>query len=274
MTTQKNKIFKWFKVAVICYCGIGILLYYLQDKILLHPNSVKPDYQYKFSTSFKELTLPINKKDTIHLVQFLPNQNSDASESKGLVLYFHGGNGNITHYSENVVQYTKNGFEVWMPDYPGFGKSVGELDEMKLYEEAYQVKRLAENKYKEEQIIILGTEFGAAIAANLAASSRVKHLILESPYVSIPNLLSTYLPIYPWSSMCHFKMPTSQFLQDVKCPVTVFAADNNALKLKPFLKKNDRVVIVKESSELELSKTKAYNDIVLSVLKDSTSLSR
>jgi esterase/lipase len=271
MSVTIKNVFKWSKIIIIIYCIIGIALFYLQDKILFHPERLSLDYQFQFPNSFKEIFIPVNKKDTIHLVQFFPDKTIDTLKSKGVVLFFHGTKGNVKDCAERVSLYTKNGYEVWMPDYPGFGKSVGLLNEKQLYEEGFQIMRLAENKFTKDEIIVQGEEFGAAIAANIAGFSELKHLILESPYKSVPDVMTTYLPIYPWSSMCHFKMPTVQFLEDVKCPVTVLTSDKSNVDLKQFLKKNDKFILVQENAETALSKTQLYEETLLSVLKDSIS---
>ncbi len=272
MSVNVKKLFKWSKIIIIIYCLIGTALYYLQDKILFHPKTLSLDYQFKFPESFKEIYIPISKNDTIHLVQFFPTKTTDTIKSKGVVILFHGSKGNVQDCAERASLYTQNGYEVWMPDYPGFGKSVGLLNEKKLYEQAFQIMRLAKNKFTEEKIILQGVEFGAAIAANTAGFSNIKHLILESPYKSVPDVMTNYLPIYPWTSMCHFKMPTIQFLDDVKCPVTILSSDRSVMELKEFLKTQDRVVLVQENPETELIKSGLYNETIISLLKGSTSL--
>jgi uncharacterized protein len=41
-----------------------------------------------------------------------------------------------------------------MPDYPGFGKSTGELTEQAIYDQALQVYKRARQFYQPNQIII------------------------------------------------------------------------------------------------------------------------
>lgn len=72
--------------------------------------------------------------------------------------------------------------------------------------------------------------------------------------------------------MCHYKMPTCKFLEDVQCPVTVFSMDRDDSRMKQFLKKNDQIIMVKENSELELSKSKVFEEKMYAVLKDTTTL--
>ena len=125
MKINKRKIFFWLKIIVIIYCSIGIALYYLQDKLLFHPEKLPSDYTFPFKHPFKEVEIPVNKTDTISLVQFLP----ESSVKKGLVVYYHGNLQNVQHYESFASLFTARGYEVWMPDYPGYGKSTGEINE-------------------------------------------------------------------------------------------------------------------------------------------------
>jgi pimeloyl-ACP methyl ester carboxylesterase len=158
---MNKKLLRWIKVIVLIYCVIGIALFYLQDYFLFHPTPLERSYQYKFDTPFAEVDIPFNETDTLNMVQFFPTD----SVRKGVVLYFHGNRGNINRYAKFAVNFTKQGYEVWMEDYPGFGKTVSVRNEKILYQQAEQVYRLAASKYKKDSIIIYGKSFGTGIAA-------------------------------------------------------------------------------------------------------------
>ena len=57
-----------------------------------------------------------------------------------------------------------------MLDYPGFGKTTGDLTEKKLYMEAMLVYKLAKTHFSKDRIIIYGRSFGTGIAAELASA--------------------------------------------------------------------------------------------------------
>ena len=80
-----RKIFRWGKVVIILYCGVGIALYYLQEKLMFHPESLPYNYVFKFDIPFKEVNIAMNANDNLNLVQFFPS----AMQTKGVVLYFH-----------------------------------------------------------------------------------------------------------------------------------------------------------------------------------------
>lgn len=256
-SNRKKILYRWIKVLVLLYASIGIALYYLQDKFLFHPTVVPRWQPWHFDMPFEEIDLPLSQTDTINLVKFFPSD----SVRKGVVLYFHGNRGNIARYASRSRQFTKQGYEVWMEDYPGFGKSVGERNEKLLYEEAVQVYKLALSKYPADSIIIYGKSLGTGIAAYTAAAAKSKRLILETPYYSISSLFGYYAPIYPIGRMANYKIPTHEYLQDIKCPITIFhgTADgvipySNASRLKKVLKPADEFITIEGGSHHNLLK--------------------
>ena len=197
-------ILRWLQITLIIYCGIGIALYYLQDKFLFHPKKLPATHTFGFSEPFGEYMIPLNKTDTISMVKFLPA----GSSRKGLVIYFHGNMENIEHYAVYTGAFTSKGYEVWMPDYPGFGKSTGKLTEDNMYRMALQVQKLAASTISTDSIIIYGKSLGTGIAAYTASVSKCRTLILETPYYSIPSLFAHYAFIYPTKQMINYKIPT------------------------------------------------------------------
>ena len=236
---MKKKILRWTKIFVLFYCIVGIALYYLQDYFLFHPTVLPRNYQYHFNVPFSEVEIPFNKTDTLNMVKFTPVD----SVRKGVVIYFHGNRENINRFAKFSTNFTKLGYEVWMADYPGYGKSVGNRTEKILYQQSIQLYKMASSKYAKDSIVIYGKSFGTGIAAYLAAEYDCKQLILETPYYSIPDLLGAYTLIYPIQRMSKYKIPTYQYLEDIKVPITIFHGTDDwvipyscAEKLKEVLK--------------------------------------
>lgn len=266
---NKRKILLIIKIMVISYCTIGIVLYYFQEKILFHPKKLPVDHTFNFNTAFEEVQIPINKTDTISMVKFF----TPDSVAKGVVLYFHGNMENVEHYGSYVSVFTRNGYEVWMPDYPGFGKSTGERNEKKMYELAWLVQKMAVSKYDPNRIVIYGKSLGTGFAAYAASVLSSKQLILETPYYSIPDMFDHYAFIYPTTAMCTYKIPTWKFLQEVKSPVTIFHGTKDdvidigsAEKLKPFLKPADQFIIIKDGKHNDLTGYEIYQRAMDSLL--------
>jgi alpha-beta hydrolase superfamily lysophospholipase len=266
---KNNKIWKWLKILAVIYILGGIALYFLQDLILFHPITLKKDHKYEFSEKHKDINIPISQNSNLNIVQFLSTDTS----TKGVVLYFHGNKKNISWYAQYPPYFTKHGFEVWMIDYPGFGKSTGKFTEQNLYDWSDYLYQFALSKISADSIIIYGKSMGTGIAAHLASVQPCKKLILETPYYDFPSVIKHYLPFYPANWMIHYKIPTHQYIQNVKAPVTIFHGtdDNvirysNAEKLKPFLKPVDEFITIKDGKHNNLFKFKKTIEKLDSIL--------
>jgi pimeloyl-ACP methyl ester carboxylesterase len=254
-TTLKNKWKKWAKILATVYILGAIAIYTLQDLVMFRPVQVKRNEKYNFTEPYREINIPINRETTLNLIQFITND----SLPRGVVLYLHGNKRNIARYAEYAPYFTKHGYEVWMIDYPGFGKSTGDFSEQKLYECAEQLYKLAHRRFSADSIIIYGKSLGTGIAAQLASLHNCRQLILETPYYDIPSTVRRYLFIYPVDWLIHYKIPTWQYLQKVEVPVTIFhgtldgiIAYRNAARLKGVLKQKDEFITIENGSHNDL----------------------
>ena len=241
MKINYKKTWKWFKILTIVYVLGGVALYFLQDYILFHPVTLKRDHNYNFPGKYKDINIPITGNSNLNIVQFF----STDTITKGVVLYFHGNKKNISWYAKYSPYFTKHGYEVWLIDYPGFGKSTGKLTEQTLYDWANYMYKFARTRFSADSIIIYGKSMGTGIATHLASIQPCKNLILETPYYDYPSVIWHYLPIYPIEWMLHYKIPTHDYIEKVTAPITIFEGTddrlvtyNNAKRLKSFLKKN------------------------------------
>ncbi|MBN8854732.1 MAG: hypothetical protein BGO55_20485 [Sphingobacteriales bacterium 50-39] len=270
MKITKKKVYRWLKVLILLYCIIGIAFYYLQDRILFHPAAVGIHTPYHFEQPFKEVNIPYNKETNINVIQFealLAPDSVHPDTPRGVVLYFHGNKDNVTHYAKFSTDFTSRGYEVWMMDYPGYGKSTGVFSEENLYAQALILYKLARSRWRPDQIIIYGKSLGTGIAAQLADVRDCRRLILECPYYSMTSLVRHYMPLWPVGSMLHFKFPTWQHLPQVTAPVTIFHGTSdglvpysNASRLKPLLKAGDGFITIDGGGHNDLHDHPEFKD--------------
>ncbi len=269
MKPNRKKIGRWIKVIILVYCVLGIAFYYIQEKFLFHPEPLDRSYTYHFDVPFEEVTIPFSKEDTLSMVKFFPKD----SVPKGVVLYFHGNRQNINRYAPFAAAFTKNGYEVWMEDYPGFGKSIGKRTEENLYSQALQLYKMAQARYHDDSIVLYGKSLGTGIAAYTASYSKAKRLVLETPYYSIPELFACYAPIYPMSAMSTYKIPLCHYIDGLNMPVTIFHGTGDkvipyrcASKLKPLLKPSDEFITIEGGNHNNLAGYPLYTKKVDSLL--------
>ena len=269
----KKKLIRCAKVLILLYCVIGIAWFYGQEKLLFHPVAVDRKLAYTFNQPFTELNIPYDAVSNLNVIRFRATDRPADSLAKGVVLYFHGNSTGISRYAPAAADFTAKGYEVWMPDYPGFGKSTGTFNEKKLYEYALLFYKLARSRWSPVRIILYGGGLGTGIAAQLASVRDCRRLILESPAYSLTSVVRRYLFLYPLGSMLHYHFPTNEYLPAVAAPITIFQGDedgtvpySNASRLKPLLKKGDEFVTVPGAGHNDLRDKALFRQKLDSVL--------
>ena len=240
---KRKKLWRSFRLLLIIYVIGGIVLYFLQDLIIFHPKVLPENYSFKFNQSFKEVNIKTGSRN-LNIVQFVPKQ-----KAKGIVLYFHGNKNNIERYAQYAPVFTKNNYELWMIDYPGYGKTTGDRTEQTLYDDGIIFYALATEKSSPENIVIYGKSLGTGVASYVASNKSCKQLILETPYYSMTSMTRHYVPIYP-AALMRYTFPINEYLQKLKIPVTIFHGTSDivvpykqSLKLKRELPQIDLITL-------------------------------
>jgi pimeloyl-ACP methyl ester carboxylesterase len=196
------------------YVAGAVILFFMQDVLLFHPVRLSAKDQYHFELPFEELNLPYKGKN-LSIVKF-----KTTKQRRGIILFFHGNMANIARYASYGSILTEEGFDTWMIDYPGFGKTTGERTEQVMYDQALLMDSLAEKE--RSPLIIYGKSIGTGVASYLAANRPCRLLILETPYYSIDALARHYFPIYPVVPMTRYAFPIYSYLKKVRSPIIIF----------------------------------------------------
>jgi fermentation-respiration switch protein FrsA (DUF1100 family) len=118
-----------------------------------------------------------------------------------VVLFCHGNAGNISHRLENVRLLVREGLQVFLFDYRGYGRSLGSPSEHGIY-----LDGLAAYDYLAKQegispatIIPFGRSLGAAVAIEICLRREVRSLITESAFTSIRDVARSTALFFPVS---------------------------------------------------------------------------
>lgn len=202
------------------YCFLLLCMYIFQDRLLYFPNqpgrghvSVPTDIGLKYDT------VRINTADSVTLDGwFVP-----ADNKRGVLLFFHGNAGNISHRLDSIQIFNSLGLDVLIIDYRGFGQSTGTPSETGTYQDAEAAWRylIEEYRFSPQDIIIFGRSLGGAVAVHLASQQNPAALILESTFTSVPDLAAELYPWLPARWLSRFQYNSLQKIKAVTCPVLV-----------------------------------------------------
>lgn len=196
------------------------ILYLLQDRMLFEPHPLPEDYDFQTG---REVEIEVEKNVFLNAVWI------QEAPSRGVILYLHGKRGSIRRCLRQIRGMQGNGYDIFMPDYRGFGKSDGRItSERDLHQDAQKVYDFLKEHYREDQIIVLGYSLGAAMATPLAANNNPQRVILVSPFLSIIDLKNRWAPVFP-DFLIKYPLKNSQWMPKVKTPVTVFHGTEDEL---------------------------------------------
>jgi len=121
-----------------------------------------------------------------------------STNSRGTVLFCHGNAGNLSHRLDKVKFFHDKGYDVFVFDYRGYGKSKGSPFEEGLYrdvEGAYGV--LISRGVPAEKIIGYGESLGGAVIIDLACRFPLGALIVDSTFNSARDMATRIYPFLP-----------------------------------------------------------------------------
>ena len=194
---------------------IGTSLYFLQEKVLFRPTVLNQNHVFKFSNSFEELFLKTDDKAIINAIHF------KVENPKGVLLYFHGNAGDLSRWGIITEYFVDMNYDVLVMDYRTYGKSTGTLSEHALYSDAQFCYNYLKERYIENEISVYGRSLGTGIATFIASVNNPRQLILETPYYNIIDVAEHRFPLFPVKYLMHYKLPSNEFIQKVKCHISI-----------------------------------------------------
>jgi uncharacterized protein len=226
------------------------------------------DYDFNFNYSFKEIKL--RTADSINLCALL----FPSPKAKGVILYLHGSNGAVDIWGKTAPVYTSIGYDFFLLDYRGYGKSEGKVvDEQQVCMDAQLAYDTLKARYGEEHIIVIGQSIGTGAAAFLAANNHPKKIILQAPYYSIEDWIHQLVPNLRVVDN-PLKFETYKWIKQAQCPIVLIHGDadkaiyyGSSEKLSKLLKDDDEFITLKGEGHNDFTKNGQYLKALRNLLK-------
>lgn len=207
----------------LVYFTLCLAVYFFQHFFFFRPEVLSTHFKYQYPFPFEELNFEMEDGGNINAIHFkVPN-------SRGVIYYLKGNSRSIKGWGKFAKDFVSNGYDFFMMDYRGFGKSRGKRSQEKLFSDAQFLYQWLRNHYSEEKIVVYGRSFGSGIAARVASWNKPRLLMLDSPYFSFLYNAQRYAFILPLKWLLRYDLRTDQYLKSISCPVHIIHGTKDRL---------------------------------------------
>ena len=205
------------------YVLLIVVLYFYQGRMvfLAHlPGRALIATPEDIGLTYESMLIPTEDGERIH-GWYVPGP--PAVQTRGVLLFFHGNAGNISHRLDSIRIFNQLGMDVLIVDYRGYGESTGKPGEPGLYLDAEAAwDYLVDTRgVAPDRIVIFGRSLGAAVGAQLASRRSPGGLIIESGFTSGVEMARRLYPFLPAGLITRLEFPLADFVRQVRCPVLV-----------------------------------------------------
>lgn len=202
--------------VVLVYIAICGFYFFFQERFIFVPWFIKgAKGPLILGSRFTEYFIDGDYGGRIHAIHI------HAKNPRGCILYFHGNTGSIPRWGLIAEELTSFGFDIFLPDYRGFGKSTGKRSEEILYNDALSCYKKVAEMYPENQICIYGRSLGTTMAAWLSARTNAGGVVLEAPFNNLIEVAIHSAKIIPAKLFLRYTFRSDLFLEQTKMPVLI-----------------------------------------------------
>lgn len=234
----------------LLYAALIGLMLARQESALFFPVTLAADFQFnKPDVVERKIDVPGATLSALHFRQ---------PKAKGLIFFLHGNAGNLDIWLPSTDFYRRAGYDLFMIDYRGFGKSTGHIgSEAELHADVLTAWHSVAGEYADRPIVIYGRSLGSGLAVKLATEVEAAQLILVSPYSSFVQLGKDH---YPWipSFATRYPMRTDEWLAKVSEPIFMI---HGALDPLVSVKHSQQLKALRPDAELLVLPDGSHNDI-------------
>ncbi|MCF7806095.1 MAG: lysophospholipase [Simkaniaceae bacterium] len=278
-----KKFFGFIIIAIVAATvTIAGNLYFTQERRIFGFSTLPLDHQFRWEMPHKEIMLDTPNEGKINAILFETTRETP----KGVIFYCHGKASHMDHpkWGPVIENYTNLGFDFFMMDYRGAGKSSGKQSEEAMLTDCNVAYQYLLDYYKEESITVFGKSLGTCFATYVASQNNPRALIIEAPFYNIfdigcktlyfiPPLLIKLVMKYPFT--------TNEWIKDVPCPIYIIHGTSDSiiphdasLRLKKITDETNQqtdLMIIENGDHDHLHKYPGYHAKIEEALGISTS---
>ncbi len=219
-------------LRLLLWVGIGYvlftaLLWAMQGNMLYQPNVGGSADATPSDIGLEWESVALETDDGVNLdAWWIPNEATD-----GVLLFFHGNAGNISHRLHSIEHFNRLGLSVLIIDYRGYGNSEGSPSEEGTALDARAAWRwlVDERNLEPQHITVFGRSLGSAVAAELAREVSPGGVILESSFRSVPDMAQRLYPFLPARWLARFDYATEDYVRGIRAPVLVIHSPDDEI---------------------------------------------
>src|ERR1051325_202065 len=265
---MKKFFIRTFMALCFIYVAICVALYFLQEKIIFHPEKLDHNFKFSFNQPFEELQIKTKDNSTLNGLLF------KADSAKGLIFYLHGNAGSLRTWSNVAKNYTALHYDIFLLDYRGYGKSEGTISgQEQFFSDIQCANDEMKKRYDEGKIVMRGYSLGTDPATLMASTNHPRMLILQAPYYSLVDMMHKEYPFVP-TFLLKYKFETEVYIKDCKMPVVIFHGDSDemipyssSLELKKSFKKGDTLITLPGQGHNGMTEDSGYQKALAEILK-------
>ncbi|MDP5240354.1 alpha/beta fold hydrolase [Uliginosibacterium sp. 31-16] len=247
----------WLRNALLVLLGLFLLyaaaiaaMLVRQEALLFYPVKLAADFRFnKPDVIERQIEVPGATLSALHFRQ---------PDAKGLIFFLHGNAGNLDIWLPSTEFYRRAGYDLFMIDYRGFGKSTGRIEsEAQLHADVRAAWNSITPEYAGKPIVIYGRSLGSGLAVKLATEVDAAQLILVSAYSSFVQLGRDHFPWVP-SFATRYPMRSDEWLAQVSEPILLIHGARDPLVN---VKHSQQIKALRPEAELLILPEASHNDV-------------
>ena len=211
-------ILNLFFYMLIGYMGLLLIVFLFQRSLLYFPANQKPSDRQLHSQGLRFWPSTHEYRGFTGLVS--------ETEPQGTVVIFHGNAGAAHHRGYYQQALSRQGLNVVLAEYPGYGGREGKLNEKSFVEDGLNTVQRVYQQFG-SPVYLWGESLGAGVVASLVAATDtpIDGVVLFTPWDSLSSVAQYHYWYLPAKWLVKDKFDSVQNLQAYKGNVAIILAE-------------------------------------------------